>query len=71
MIMIHGFCSWNIFYDLFKCLQFLRGCLNAILQFPSHLEENLEKKHTHTHTRLISFEKPLAKTICFCNSVLV
>ena len=49
MIMIHGFCSWNIFYDLFKCLQFLRGCLNAILQFPSHLEENLEKTHTHTH----------------------
>ena len=45
--MIHGYCSWNIFYDLFKCLQFLRGCLNAILQFPSHLEENLEKTHTH------------------------
>ena len=43
--------SWymDIFYDLFKCLRFLKGCLNAILQFPSHLQENLEiKKHTHT-----------------------
>ena len=49
MIMIHGYCSWNIFDDLFKCLRFLKGCLNAILQFPSHLQENLEiKKHTHT-----------------------
>ena len=48
MIMIHGYCSWNIFYDLLKCLQFLKGCLNAILQFPSHLQENLEKKHTYT-----------------------
>ena len=36
------------FYDLFKCLRFLKGCLNAIFQFPSHLQENLEKKHTHT-----------------------
>ena len=34
----------GIFYDLFKCLQFLKGCLNAILQFPSHLQENLKKK---------------------------
>ena len=50
MIVIHGYCSLNIFYDLFKCLQFLKGCLNAISQFPSHLQENLEKKHTHTHT---------------------
>ena len=45
---MHGYCSWNIFYDLFKCLRFWKGCLNAILQFPSHLQENLEKKHTHT-----------------------
>ena len=44
-----------IFYDLFKCLRFLKGCLNAIFQFPSHLQENLEKKHTHT--RLFFFEK--------------
>ena len=46
--MIHGYCSWNIFYDLFKCLRFLKGCLNATLQFPYHLQEHLEKKHTHT-----------------------
>ena len=24
-------CSWNIFGDLFKCLQFLKGCFHAIL----------------------------------------
>ena len=41
--MIHGYCSWNIFYDLFKSLWFLKGCLYAILQFLSHLQENLEK----------------------------
>ena len=46
MITIHGYSSLNIFYDLFKCLRFLKGCLNAILQFPSHLQENLEK-NTH------------------------
>ena len=50
MFMIHGYCSWNIFDHLFKCLQFLKGCLNAILQFPSHSQENLENTHTHTHT---------------------
>ena len=44
MIMIHGYCSWNIFYDWRKCLRFLKGCLNAILQFLSHLQENLDKK---------------------------
>ena len=33
----------GIFYDLFKCLQFLKGCLNPILHFPSHLQENLKK----------------------------
>ena len=43
MIMVHGYCSWNIFYDLFKCLRFLKGCLYAILEFPSHLQEDLEK----------------------------
>ena len=37
MIMVHGYCSWNIYDDLFKCLRFLKGSLNAILQFPSHL----------------------------------
>ena len=58
--MIHGYCFWNIFYDLFKCLQFLECCLNAILQFPSHLQQNLEK-NTHTHTRLFFFEKSWAK----------
>ena len=50
MIMIHAYCSWNILYDLFKCLRFLKSSLNAILQFPSHLQENLEKK-THTPDR--------------------
>ena len=59
MIMIHGYCSWNAFYDLFKCLRFWKGCLNAILQFPSHLQENLEKKHTHT--RLFFLEKSWAE----------
>ena len=59
MIMIHGYCSLNIFYDLFKCLRFLKGCLNAILQFPSQLQENLEKKHTRT--RVFLFEKSWAK----------
>ena len=59
VIMTQGYCSWNIFYDSFKCLRFLKGCLNAILQFPSHLQENLEK--THTHTRLFFFEKSWAK----------
>ena len=39
----------GIFYDLFKCLQFLKGCLNAILQFPSHLQENLKKKDKTKH----------------------
>ena len=60
MIMMHGYCSLNIFYDLFKCLRFLKACLNAISQFPSHFQENLEKK-THTDTRLFFFEKPWAK----------
>ena len=59
MFMIHGYCSWNIFYDLFKCLRFWKGCLNAILQFPSHLQENLEKK-PYTHTRLFFLEKSWA-----------
>ena len=61
MIMIHGYCYWNIFDALFYCLQFLKGCLNAILQFPSHLQENLEKKNTHTQTKLFFFEKSWAK----------
>ena len=49
MIMMQGYWSWNTFYDLFKCLRFLKSCLNAILQVPSHLQENLEK-NTHTHS---------------------
>ena len=62
MIMIHGCCSWNIFCDLFKFQRFFKGCLNANLQFPSHLTENLEKKtNTHTHTRLLFFEKSRTK----------
>ena len=55
--MVHGYCSWNIFYDLFKCVQFLKGCFHAFLQFPSHLQENLEKKTKYTHIRLFFFEK--------------
>ena len=47
MIMIH------IFYDLFKCLRILKGFLNAIFQFPSHLQENLEKNSR----KLLLFEK--------------
>ena len=54
MIMMQGYWSWNIFYDLFKCLRFLKGCLNAILQFPIS-QENLEKNNTHTW--LFFFEK--------------
>ena len=53
MIMIHGYCSWNIFYDLFKCLRFLKAFLNAIFQFPSHLQEHLEKK---THANCFSLK---------------
>ena len=48
MIMIYGYCSWNIFYDLLKCLQILKACLNAPLQFLSYLQENLGKKHRDT-----------------------
>ena len=43
IIMVHGYCSWNIFDDLFKCLRFLKGCFHVILQFPSQIQENLEK----------------------------
>ena len=42
MIMVHGYCSWNIFNDLFKFLRFLKSYFQAILQFPS------QKKNTHT-----------------------
>ena len=58
MIMIHGYCFRNIFNNLFKCLQVLKGCLNAIWQFSSHLQEKLEKKDTHTR---LFFEKSWAK----------
>ena len=51
MIMMHGYCSWNIINDFFKCLRFFKGFLNAILRIPSHLQEHLKKKtHTHTHS---------------------
>ena len=41
----------GIFYDLFKCLRFLKGCLKAILRVPISLTRKLRKTtHTHTHT---------------------
>ena len=57
MIMVHSYCSLNIFDDLFKCLRLLKSCFHAILYFPSHLQENLKK---HTHTPLLFFEKSWA-----------
>ena len=44
--MIHGCCSWNIFYDLFKCSRLFK----SYFAVPSHMQENLENTHTHTHT---------------------
>ena len=41
-----------------KCLRFLKGCLNAILQLSPHLQENLEK---NTHTPDCFFEISWAK----------
>ena len=49
MIMMQGYWSWDIFYDLFKSLRFLKGYLNAILQALISLTRKLRKK-THTHT---------------------
>ena len=70
MIMIHGYCSWNVFYDSFKCLRFLKGCFNAILQFPSHLQGNLEKKTLAHQTVFFKImDKLFFKTICFCDSI--
>ena len=66
IIMVHGYCSWNIFDDLFKCLRFLKGCFHVILQFPSQIQENLEK---NTHTTLFFLEKVFSLTICFWNSI--
>ena len=56
----------GIFYDLFKCLRFLKGCLKAILRVPISLTRKLRKTththtHTHTHTRLFFFEKSWEK----------
>ena len=45
MIKVHGYCSCNIFDDLFKCLRFLKVSRHAIFKFPSHLQEILEKKY--------------------------
>ena len=58
--MMQGYCSWNVFYDLFKCLRFLKGCLNAILQVPISRTRKLGKKHTHTSDSFF-FEKLWAK----------
>ena len=50
MIMIQGYCSWN-FYELLKCLRFLKVCLKAILQVPISLTRTFRKTtHTQTHT---------------------
>ena len=62
MIMVHGYCSWNIFVDLFKCLRFSKGCFHAFLQFPSHLQKTLEKNsHKHHTVFLVFFEESWAK----------
>ena len=47
MIMAHGYCSWNTFDDLFKCLEFLEGFFHAI--FHLTYKKTWEKKHTHKH----------------------
>ena len=60
VIMTQGYCSWNIFYDSFKCLRFLKGCLNAIFAVPISFTRKF-RKNTHTHTRLFFFEKSWAK----------
>ena len=47
MIMVHGYCSWNIFNDLFKCLRFLKGSFHAFFVVSvSHTRKF--SKHTHT-----------------------
>ena len=43
IIMVHGYCSRNVFNYLFKCLRFLKGSLHVFFYFPSHIQENLEK----------------------------
>ena len=48
MIKVHGYCSCNIFDDLFKCLQFLKVSRHAIFKFPFHLQEILEKNKKYT-----------------------
>ena len=65
MIRIHGYCFWKFLYDLFKGLRFLKGFLNAVLQFPSHLEENLEKKHTHQAVFLWKIKGKVLKLFVF------
>ena len=58
MIMIRGYCSWNIFNDLFKCAVFERvfKCYFAV---PISLTRKFRKKKTHM--RLFFFEKSWAK----------
>ena len=62
--------TWLLLLEYFlqfvQCLRFLKGCLDAILQLPYHLQEYLEtknKKHTHTHLTVFFFltEKVWAK----------
>ena len=72
MIMTQGCWSLNIFYDLFNCLRFLKGFLNAILQVLISLTRKLRKKNTHTNQTVFSlknhgqiFLKPLVFAIQF------
>ena len=79
MIMVHGYCSWNIFNELLKCLRFLKGSFHAFLQFPSHIQENLEEKHTlpcfslKNHGQsfflnhlFLQFNSRINRGFCFC-----
>ena len=63
MIMVHDYCSWNLFDDLLKCLRFLQGFCHAIFFLvPITLIGNFRKKiDTHTRTTLLSFEKSWEK----------
>ena len=67
MIMMHGYCSWNIINDFFKCLRFFKGFLNAILRILSHLQEHFKKTHTHTHSLdcFFFFSKNHGKSVSF------
>ena len=60
MIMVHGYCSRNIFDDLFKCLRFLKGSLHVFFVVPISHTRKFRKK-THTHYHVFFFEKSWAK----------